>query len=49
MVISAIDRTLLNSDVDLVAVSRAKITIDSDWAIRGGKEQFRDWGGPDTW
>ena len=27
----------------------SKITIDSDWAIRGGKEQFRDWGGPDTW
>ena len=20
------------------------LTIDSDWAIRGGKEQFRDWG-----
>jgi 7-cyano-7-deazaguanine reductase len=21
----------------------SKLTIDSDWAIRGGKEQFRDW------
>jgi len=27
----------------------SKLTIDSDWSIRGGKEQFRDWGGPDTW
>lgn len=25
-------------------------SIDSDWAIRGGKEQFRDWVGlDDTW
>lgn len=21
----------------------SKLTIDSDWAIRGGKEQFKDW------
>jgi 7-cyano-7-deazaguanine reductase len=21
----------------------SKLTIDSDWAIRGGKEEFRDW------
>ncbi|HEX5902733.1 MAG TPA: 7-cyano-7-deazaguanine reductase [Actinomycetota bacterium] len=28
----------------------SRLTIDSDWAIRGGKEQFRDWVGPDdTW
>jgi 7-cyano-7-deazaguanine reductase len=28
----------------------SKITVDSDWAIRGGKEQFRDWVGmDDTW
>lgn len=28
----------------------SKLTIDSDWAIRGGKEQFRDWiGMEDTW
>ena len=28
----------------------SKLTIDSDWAIRGGKEQFRDWVGlEDTW
>jgi 7-cyano-7-deazaguanine reductase len=28
----------------------SKLTIDSDWAIRGGKEQFRDWVGlDDTW
>ena len=26
------------------------LTIDSDWAIRGGKEQFTDWSGnPDTY
>jgi 7-cyano-7-deazaguanine reductase len=23
----------------------AKLTIDSDWEARGGKEQFKDWGG----
>jgi 7-cyano-7-deazaguanine reductase len=30
----------------------SKLTIDSDWAIRGGKEQFRDWtagGSEDNW
>jgi len=28
----------------------SKLTIDSDWAIRGGKERFRDWVGlDDTW
>jgi 7-cyano-7-deazaguanine reductase len=28
----------------------SKLTIDSDWSIRGGKEQFRDWVGmEDTW
>ena len=28
----------------------SKITIDSDWAIRGGKEEFRDWiGMEDAW
>jgi 7-cyano-7-deazaguanine reductase len=28
----------------------SKLTIDSDWAIRGGKEEFRDWIGlEDTW
>ena len=28
----------------------SRLTIDSDWAIRGGKEQFRDWVGmDDTW
>lgn len=28
----------------------SKLTIDSDWAIRGGKEQFRDWiGMEDKW
>lgn len=28
----------------------SKLTVDSDWAIRGGKEQFRDWVGlDDTW
>ena len=25
----------------------SKLTIDSDWAIRGGKEQFQDWARPD--
>ncbi len=25
----------------------SKLTIDSDWAIRGGKEEFRDWVGMD--
>jgi 7-cyano-7-deazaguanine reductase len=28
----------------------SRLTVDSDWAIRGGKEQFRDWVGlEDTW
>jgi 7-cyano-7-deazaguanine reductase len=28
----------------------SRLTVDSDWAIRGGKEQFRDWVGlDDTW
>lgn len=28
----------------------SKLTIDSDWAIRGGKEQFKDWTSTeDTW
>lgn len=31
----------------------AKLAIDSDWAIRGGKEQFKDWlgsnSGSDEW
>jgi 7-cyano-7-deazaguanine reductase len=28
----------------------SKLTVDSDWAIRGGKEQFQDWVRPDdTW
>jgi 7-cyano-7-deazaguanine reductase len=28
----------------------SKLTVDSDWAIRGGKEQFRDWVRlEDTW
>lgn len=31
----------------------AKLAIDSDWAIRGGKEQFKDWlgnnSGNDDW
>ena len=30
----------------------SKLTIDSDWAIRGGKEQFKDWAnqvGDDEW
>ena len=28
----------------------SKLTIDSDWSIRGGKEQFRDWVGmEDSW
>lgn len=28
----------------------SKLTIDSDWAIRGGKEEFRDWVGmEDAW
>lgn len=28
----------------------SRLTIDSDWAIRGGKEQYRDWVGlDDTW
>jgi len=29
---------------------RSKLTIDSDWAIRGGREEFRDWiGMEDSW
>lgn len=28
----------------------SKLTVDSDWAIRGGKEQFQDWVRlDDTW
>ena len=28
----------------------SKLTIDSDWTIRGGKEKFRDWvGQEDKW
>ena len=30
----------------------AKLAIDSDWAVRGGKENFKDWagnGGSDDW
>lgn len=28
----------------------SKLTIDSDWKIRGGEEKFRDWvGNEDTW
>ncbi len=30
----------------------SKLTIDSDWAARGGKEEFKDWnqgGGDDNW
>lgn len=28
----------------------SRLTVDSDWAIRGGNERFRDWGGhDDTW
>jgi len=30
----------------------SKLTIDSDWAARGGKEKFKDWGNPvadDNW
>lgn len=28
----------------------SKLTIDSDWKIRGGQEKFRDWvGGDDIW
>lgn len=27
----------------------SKLTIDSDWAARGGKDEFKDWGGDDTW
>ena len=28
----------------------SKLSIDSDWSIRGGKEEFRDWiGMEDTW
>ena len=28
----------------------SKLTIDSDWAIRGGKEKFKDWTiSEDTW
>ncbi len=28
----------------------SKLTIDSDWKVRGGKEDYRDWGvNEDTW
>jgi 7-cyano-7-deazaguanine reductase len=28
----------------------SKLTIDSDWGVRGGKEQFKDWSGTeDNW
>ena len=28
----------------------SRLTIDSDWSVRGGKEQFRDWvGQTDEW
>ena len=28
----------------------SKLTVDSDWGIRGGKDQFKDWvGQPDEW
>lgn len=28
----------------------SKLVIDSDWAIRGGREQFKDWvGQPEEW
>ncbi|HYG72926.1 MAG TPA: 7-cyano-7-deazaguanine reductase [Actinomycetota bacterium] len=28
----------------------SRLTVDSDWTIRGGKEQFRDWiGMDDVW
>lgn len=28
----------------------SRLAIDSDWAIRGGKEEFRDWvGQPEEW
>lgn len=28
----------------------SKLTIDSDWAVRGGKEKFKDWvGQPEEW
>jgi len=28
----------------------SRLTIDSEWAIRGGKEEFRDWVGmDDSW
>ena len=27
----------------------SKLTIDSDWKVRGGKEMFKDWVGRETW
>ena len=27
----------------------SKLTIDSDWGVRGGKEKFNDWNGEDIW
>lgn len=28
----------------------SRLTVDSDWAIRGGKEEFKDWiGQPEEW
>ena len=27
----------------------SKLTIDSDWEVRGGKEKFNDWNGEDIW
>ncbi|MDO8558702.1 MAG: 7-cyano-7-deazaguanine reductase [bacterium] len=28
----------------------SRLTVDSDWKVRGGKEKFRDWvGQPDEW
>jgi 7-cyano-7-deazaguanine reductase len=28
----------------------SRLNVDSDWSIRGGKEEFRDWvGQPDEW
>jgi len=27
----------------------SKLTIDSDWKVRGGNEMFKDWVGRETW
>jgi len=27
----------------------SKLTIDSDWGVRGGKEKYNDWNGEDIW